>query len=103
MIYSIIIVITIVEKMEAIKKVPVSLYKTLSDKLVSIILDSEERDAVSAEMTKKIIYLWRQDMLASPTGIETLVKAAVQVDSTAVIKVMDDLGLQELTVAVKNL
>lgn len=88
--------------MEAIKKVPVSLYKTLSDKLVSIILDSEDRDAVSAEMTKKIIYLWRQDMLVSPTGIETLVKAAVQVDSTAVVKVMDDLGLQELTVAVKN-
>lgn len=88
--------------MEAIKKVPVSLYKTLSDKLVSIILNSEDRDAVSAEMTKKIIYLWRQDMLVSPTGIETLVKAAVQVDSTAVVKVMDDLGLQELTVAVKN-
>jgi len=83
--------------------VPVSLYKTLSDKLVSIILDSEDRDAVSAEMTKKIIYLWRQDMLASPTGIEALVKAAVQVDSTAVVKVMDDLGLQELTVAVNNL
>ncbi len=102
MIYSISIVNTIVEKMEAIKKVPVSLYKTLTDKLVSIILDSEDRDAVSAEMTKKIIYLWRQDMLASPTGIETLVKAAVQVDSTAVVKVMDDLGLQELTVAVKN-
>ena len=103
MIYSICIVNTIVVQMEAIKNVPVSLYKTLSDKLVSIILDSEDRDAVSAEMTKKIIYLWRQDMLASPTGIETLVKAAVQVDSTAVVKVMDDLGLQELTVAVKNL
>jgi hypothetical protein len=89
--------------MEVIKNVPASLYKTLSDKLVSIILDSEDRDAVSTEMTKKIIYLWRQDMLASPTGIEALVKAAVQVDSTAVVKVMDDLGLQELTVAVKNL
>lgn len=93
----------LVIQMEVIKNVPASLYKTLSDKLVSIILDSEDRDAVSTEMTKKIIYLWRQDMLASPTGIEALVKAAVQVDSTAVVKVMDDLGLQELTVAVKNL
>jgi len=81
----------------------VTLYKTLSDKLVSIILDSEDRDAVSAEMTKKIIYLWRQDMLASPTGIEALVKASVQVDSAATAKVMDDLGLKELTVAVRNL
>ena len=97
------IVNTNVQNMEAIEKVPVTLYKTLSDKLVSIILDSEDRDAVSAEMTKKIIYLWRQDMLASPTGIEALVKASVQVDSAATAKVMDDLGLKELTVAVRNL
>ena len=89
--------------MEAVKKVPVSLYKTLSDKLVSIILDSDEKDAVSTEMTKKIIYLWRQDQLASPMGIDTLIKAAVMVDSSAVAKVLEDLGLQELTVAVKNL
>jgi len=89
--------------MEVVNKVPASLYKPLSEKLVSIILDAEDRNAVSADMTKKIIYLWRQDMLASPTGIEALVKAAVQVDSVAVVKVMDDLGLKELTVAVKNL
>lgn len=89
--------------MEAVNKVPVSLYKTLSDKLVSIILDSDDRDAVSTEMTKKIIYLWRQDQLASPTGIETLISAAGSVDSFAVSKVLDDLGLKALMVAVKNL
>ena len=66
-------------------------------------MDSDEKDAVSTEMTKKIIYLWRQDQLASPTGIETLIRAAAKVDSLAVSKVMDDLGLKELTVAVKNL
>jgi len=89
--------------MEAINKVPVSLYKTMSEKLVSIILNSDDKDAVSTEMTKKIIYLWRQDQLASPTGIETLIKAAASVDSHAVSKVLEDLGLMELTVAVKNL
>ena len=89
--------------MEAINKVPVSLYKPLSDRLVSIILDSDEKDAISTEMTKKIIYLWRQDQLASPTGIETLIKAATSVDASAVSKVMDDLGLKELTVAIENL
>jgi hypothetical protein len=89
--------------MEAMNNVPASLYKPLSEKLVSIILESKDRNAVSAEMTKKIIYLWRQDMLASPTGIEALVKAAVQVDSADVAKVMDDLGLKELSVALKNL
>jgi len=88
--------------MEAVNKVPVSLYKTLSDKLVSIILDSDDRDAVSTEMTKKIIYLWRQDQLASPTGIATLLEAAIVVNAEATYSSLDDLGLQEVTVALKN-
>lgn len=95
------IVYTNVQEMEAINKIPVSLYKSLSDKLVSVILDSDERDAISTEETKKIIYLWRQDQLASPTGIETLLNAGVKVDQGTVEKILDDLGLQEVAVAVR--
>ena len=89
--------------MEAINNIPVSLHKKLSDKLVSIILDSNDRDAISAEETKKIIYLWRQDQLASPTGIETLLQAGVKVDKVAVEKILDDLGLEEVIVEVRAL
>ena len=87
----------------AINEIPVSLYKTLSEKLVSIILDAERKDAISAEMTKKIIYLWRQDSLASPTGIETLVTAGNTVNQVAMLSVLEDLGLQNLVIEVKNL
>ena len=89
--------------MEAVNKIPVSLYKTLSDKLVSIILDAKNRDAVSSESTKKIIYLWRQDQLASPTGIETLLDAGMKVDQSAVEKILDNLGLQEVAVSISSL
>jgi len=95
------IVYTNVQEMEAINKIPVSLYKSLSDKLVSVILDSDERDAISTEETKKIIYLWRQDQLTSPTGIETLLNAGVKVDQGTVEKILDDLGLQEVAIAVR--
>ena len=89
--------------MESVNNIPVSLYKKLSEKLVSIILGSEDRDAISAEETKKIIYLWRQDQLASPTGIETLLTAGVKVDSIAINKILDDLGLEEVIVEVRAL
>lgn len=89
--------------MEAVNKIPVSLYKTLSEQLVSIILDSKDRDAISSESTKKIIYLWRQDQLASPTGIETLLSAGINVDQLAVEKILDNLGLQEVAVSIKTL
>ena len=89
--------------MEAVNKIPVSLYKTLSEQLVSVILDSKDRDAISSESTKKIIYLWRQDQLASPTGIETLLSAGINVDQSAVEKILDNLGLQEVAVSIKTL
>jgi len=90
-----------VQEMKAINEIPVSLYKNLSERLVSIILDSEQRDAISTEETKKIIYLWRQDQLASPTGIETLLKAGMKVDAESVDRILNDLGLQEIALAVK--
>jgi len=89
--------------METINKIPVSLYKTLSDKLVSIILDGENRDSISSESTKKIIYLWRQDQLASPIGIETLLSASIKVDPKAVETILDNLGLQEVIIEARAL
>ena len=86
-----------------IEQIPVSLYKNLSDKLIKVILDSEDKDAVSTEMTKKIIYLWRQDQLATPAGLETLIQASSGVDVDETVKILDDLGLQQIAVAVKNL
>jgi len=94
---------TSVTKMEAVNKIPVSLYKNLSEKLISIILDSEDRDAISSESTKKIIYLWRQDQLASPTGIMTLLSAGIKVNQSAVEKILDNLGLEGITVSLSSL
>lgn len=88
--------------MEVMNKIPVSLYTNLSDKLVSVILDSDDRDAISTEETKKIIYLWRQDQLASPIGIETLLRAGSKIDQIAVERILDNLGLQEIAVAIRS-
>lgn len=88
--------------MEVMNKIPVSLYTNLSDKLVSVILDSDDRDAISTEETKKIIYLWRQDQLASPIGIETLLRAGSKIDQVAVERILDNLGLQEIAVAIRS-
>jgi hypothetical protein len=88
--------------MEAINKIPVSLYKTLSDKLISIILDGDNRKLISSETTKKIIYLWRQDQLASPVGVETLLTTSMKVDQLAVERVLDNLGLLEVAVEIRT-
>lgn len=53
------------------------------------------------DTAKKIIYLWRQDQLATPTGLATLIDAAVMADAEGAYKVLDELGLNEISVALK--
>ena len=86
-----------------VERIPNSLHGDLSNKLVEIVLGSKEKNVIPTEMAKKIIYLWRQDQLASPTGVKALLEAAVLVDVEATHSILDQLGLQEVTVALRNL
>ncbi len=83
--------------------IPNSLHEDLSKKLVSLVLGTKDKDAVPTELAKKIIYLWRQDQLASVTGISTLLQAATKVDADATCSCLDEFGLQEVVVALKSL
>jgi hypothetical protein len=82
---------------EIVENIPVSLYTNLSEKLVYIVLSTKDKNAVPAETAKEIIYLWRQDQLASPTGIRILINAASRVNAEATYGTMDELGLNAVT------
>jgi len=84
-----------------LERVPSSLYGDLSKKLVEVVLNSKEKDAVPTELAKKIIYLWRQDQLATQTGIETLIEGAIKVDASMTFQLLDELGLQEVSIALQ--
>ena len=86
-----------------VESVPASLYGDLSKKLVSLVLGTTDKDAIPSDLAKKIIYLWRQDQLASRTGIQTLLEAAHMADPEGTYTLLNELGLKELTVALKNL
>lgn len=86
-----------------VEGIPKSLHHDLSKKLVAIVLGARDKDAVTTELAKKIIYLWRQDQLATKTGITALLEAALMVDAEATYLLLDELGLQELTVALRGL
>jgi len=85
-----------------IDRIPSSLHRDLSQKLVDIVLGSKERDAVPVDLAKKIIYLWRQDQLASNAGIKTLLEAAQLVDVQSTVKLLEEHGLKELAILLKN-
>jgi hypothetical protein len=86
-----------------VEGIPASLYENLSKNLIEIVLGTQDKNAVPADIAKKVIYLWRQDQLATPTGVSTLMEAAVMVDANATYSTLDKLGLPEITIALKNL
>jgi len=86
-----------------VDSVPASLYGDLSKKLVSLVLGTTDKDAIPSDLAKKIIYLWRQDQLASRTGIQTLLEAAHMADAEGTYSMLNQLGLHEITIALKNL
>jgi hypothetical protein len=84
-----------------LERIPASLHGDLSKKLVEIVLNSKEKDAVPTELAKKIIYLWRQDQLATGTGIEALIEGAIKVDASMTFQLLDELGLEEVSIALQ--
>jgi len=89
--------------MKALESVPSSLYKPLSEKLVSIILGSENIVAVSANTFKEIVHFWRLDQLASPRGLKILLQATSFIDFLETMRVLDSLGLLESKNEVKKM
>ena len=86
-----------------IEGIPTTLRGDLSNKLVDIVLGGEDKNAVPTDLAKNVIYLWRQDQLASTAGITTLLKAANLVDIDKTCLTLDELGLQKVSVAVRAL
>ena len=84
-----------------LERIPSSLHGDLSKKLIEIVLDTKDKNAIPTELAKKIIYLWRQDQLATKTGIEALIEGAIKVDSSMTFQLLDELGLQEVSIALK--
>lgn len=86
-----------------VENIPSSLHGDLSKKLIGVVLGTKDKDAIPTELAKKIIYLWRQDQLATPTGLMALLEAATMVDVEVSYAILDELGLQEVTAALRSL
>lgn len=74
------------------KTIPVSLHSVLSKKLIDIVLSNDTKN-IPVELVKEIIYMWRQDQLASETGINVLLEASVYTSVNDTNDVLNELGL----------
>jgi len=85
-----------------VRTIPSSLWSAASDKLVDLVLNSANGERMPSDLAKTILFYWQRDQLATEIGLQRLMEAATILEPEKTIGVLDELGLQELVVMLKE-
>jgi len=85
-----------------VRKIPTSLCGAASDRLVDLVLNSANGEKMPSDLAKTILFYWQRDQLATEIGLQRLMEAAVILEPEKTIGVMDELGLHELVVVLRE-
>ena len=84
------------------RKVPASLWNVASEKLVDIALNSPNASKMPSDLAKTILYYWQRDQLATEVGLQRLLEASMILEPNKTISLMEELGLSEIVVMLKE-
>ncbi len=85
-----------------VRKIPTSLWSVASDKLVDLVLNSANGEKMPSDLAKTILFYWQRDQLATEIGLQRVMEAAMILEPEKTIGVMDELGLRELVVLLRE-
>ncbi len=83
---------------DLVKLVPRTIRGPFSEKLIDILLKSDEAE-IPPSLAKTILHYWQRDQLDSEAGLTNLMKAAAEADPVNTAAVIDDFGLKKLKMA----
>jgi hypothetical protein len=87
---------------EIARRVPASLLNVATEKLTDIILKSSNASKMPSDLAKTILYYWQRDQLATEVGLQRLLKASLILEPEKTISLMEELGLPEIVVMLKE-
>ena len=84
------------------RKIPASLWNMASEKLIDLVLNSPNASKMPSDLAKTILYYWQRDQLATEVGLQRLLEASMILEPGKSISLMEELGLQEIVVMLKE-
>lgn len=87
---------------EAVRKIPASLWRAASERMIDMILNSPNADEMPSDLAKTILYYWQRDQLATEIGLQRLLEAAMRLEPEKTIGLIEELGLPELVVILRQ-
>lgn len=70
-----------------------SRWKSLSDKLVDLILTTKNDEKMPSALARRFLHLWQQDHLVSEVGLAVLLEASVRLEPEKVLSTLSELSL----------
>jgi len=84
------------------RNIPASLWNEASEKLIDIVLNSPNASKMPSDLAKTILYYWQRDQLATEVGLQRLLEASALLEPEKTISLMEELGLSEIVVMLKE-
>lgn len=84
------------------RKIPASLWDVASERLIDIVLNSSNARKMPSDLAKTILYYWQRDQLASEVGLQRLLEASMILEPEKAISLMEELGLSEIVVMLRE-
>lgn len=88
---------------EIVERIPKSVYKRLSERLVDALLESREGDKLPSSIAKLILFHWQRDTLESEDGIAVLLEALTKLEPLKAQAMLNELGLEELVEKISSI
>ncbi|MGQ9624766.1 MAG: hypothetical protein ACUVT9_05285 [Candidatus Bathycorpusculaceae bacterium] len=84
------------------RNIPASLWNEASEKLVDMVLNSQNASKMPSDLAKTILYYWQRDQLATEVGLQRLLEASMMLEPEKTISLMEELGLPQIVAMLKE-
>lgn len=84
------------------RNIPASLWNEASEKLVDLVLNSQNASKMPSDLAKTILYYWQRDQLATEVGLQRLLEASTLLEPEKTVSLMEELGLSEMVATLKE-
>jgi hypothetical protein len=85
-----------------VRNIPSSLRSAVSEKLVDIILKSQNASKMPSQLAKTILLHWQRDEFAMEVGLQHLLEASAILEPEKTVSSMEELGLSEIAAKLKE-
>ncbi|MEM2995844.1 MAG: hypothetical protein QXI91_07550 [Candidatus Bathyarchaeia archaeon] len=87
---------------DIVYNIPLPLRSAVAEKLIDVILKSQNTSKMPSHLAKAILLYWQKDEFATEAGLQHLLEASAILEPEKTVSSMEELGLSEMALKLKE-